>query len=110
MPVAADPYIDCRQGNLRHAWDYMAVPLDVKPAARGWYREWDRCIRCTTIRKLEISLSTGEVMTRDYEYPPDWIHYSGDDRPTADEFRLLRVKRLNKEERAARRNGRGTAA
>ena len=64
-------YLLCR--DLRHQWDGV-VNIITTNAKRGRHLERaTTCLRCSTVRKEAISLTTFRVLGRKYEYPDGFI-------------------------------------
>jgi hypothetical protein len=80
----SDQFLDC-QGPARHAW-FVSDANGYTPAF-GVPVVW-ACERCGTRRLEAWSRTTGEMMSRRYEWPEGY-RWGRDERPNADQFRRM---------------------
>jgi len=94
-PTTNTNYTRCR--TIGHAWfdcdsdwkSQLGTPFTV------------RCERCGAERRDSVSRSTGEVLNRNYTYPPSYA-YARNATPTKNDFRLALLSLRLKERRQAR--------
>lgn len=72
--ISPDEYAACR--TLGHSWDQIPTPPEWR--APGVVYLQLRCIRCTTERRDEISVNTGDVLGRRYEHAPGYLMHKDD--------------------------------
>lgn len=89
LPLVGDL---CR--DYRHAWQ----PHEGGKNSRGWWRTL-RCDRCETLRTEHLD-SRGDVLTRRYRYPQDYLVRGGP--LTAGERGLLRLRHIDPQARRPR--------
>jgi hypothetical protein len=85
-------FLTCR--TLGHAWH--VVPAD-RAGSLGGDPMWLRCQRCNTERHDSISMSTGDLINRQYVYQDGYQHafdeQFADEAPTRADFRRMRNER-----------------
>ncbi len=102
MSTPVDPFIACRPGVLRHAWD--EVPYDGKAPAFG-HVMLNRCMRCGCERRCLVSRVTGEIITRwSYKHPEGYLRAKDatDAAPTSAEYRRMYLAVLLEKEKPKR--------
>jgi hypothetical protein len=85
-----DEFVRCR--TIGHAWDEIPPVVEVWRDTGGMAALTLRCVRCGSMRHDLVSMSTGNVYGRKYDYEAGY-NVARDERLTKQEYRLVMMRR-----------------